>query len=100
MFRTHRLDTDARFSVGLETCHVAQHQTHLVRRFQTLHHLLVKLFTIFKEMIHRTLFTAGRHQRLDADGIRLDVITGFARQDHQLTHHVFTGEVNARIGFR
>ena len=98
MFRTHRLDADSRFSVGLETRHVAQHQPHLVRRLQTLYHLLVKLFTIFKEMIHRTFFTAGRHQRFDAYGIRFDIVTGLTRQDHQLTHHVFAGKVNARIG--
>ena len=33
------------------------------------------------------------------DSTRLNVIARFTREDHQLTHHVFTGQVNAWVGF-
>ena len=67
--------------------------------FQALEHLLVQLIAIFKEVIYGTFFTVRRNQRLHANLIRLDVIARFARQDNQLTHHVFTGKVDTWIGF-
>ena len=51
MFLTHRFDADARFAVGVETRHVAQHQSHFLGRFQTLQHLLVQLIAVLKEMV-------------------------------------------------
>ncbi|MNE49807.1 hypothetical protein D3C80_1443510 [compost metagenome] len=51
MLRTHRFHTHAGFTVGIKTRHVAQHQPHLLRGLQTLHHLVVQLITIFKEVI-------------------------------------------------
>ena len=99
MFRTHRLHAHARFTVRLEARHVTQHQAHLVSRFQTLHHLLIQLVAVLEEVIDGPFLAARRYQRLNAHLPRLNVVARFTRQDHQLTHHVFTGKVNARIRF-
>ena len=48
----------ARFTVGLETRHIAQHQPHLVCGFQTLQHLLVQFITVFKEVINGSFLAA------------------------------------------
>ncbi len=100
MIGAHRFHADTRFTVGIETRHVAQHQPQLLRRFKALHHLLIQLIGILKEVIHRAGLIAGRHQRLDAHLIGFDVIARFTREDHQLAHHVLAGEIDARIGFR
>ena len=38
-----------------------------------------------------------RHQRFHANLVRLNVIARLTRQNHQLTHHILTGEVDTRI---
>ena len=99
MFRANRFNTNASFAVSIKTRHIAQHQPHFTRRFQTLHHLLVQLIAILKEMVNRAFFTMRRHQRFHANLVRFDVVTRFTRQNHQLTHHIFAGKIYARIGF-
>ena len=42
----------------------------------------------------------GGHQRFYAHLIRLDVVARFSCQDHQLTHDVFPGKIDARVRFR
>ena len=100
MLFAHRFHADAGFTIGVKTRDVAQHQAHLARRFQTLQHLVVQRFTVLEEVINRALFAVGRHQGLHAHLIRFDVVTRLTRQNHQLTHNVFPGEIDARVRLR
>ena len=90
MFLTHGFYPDARFTVSIKTRHVTQHQPHLTGGFKALQHLFVQLFAVLKEVVNRALFAMRRNQLFHAHLIRLDIVTSFARQDHQLAHHVFT----------
>ncbi|CNT92975.1 Uncharacterised protein [Salmonella enterica subsp. enterica serovar Bovismorbificans] len=99
MFRTHRFNADARFAIGVETRHVTQHQPQFAGCLQTLHHLFIQRVAVFEKVIDRPFFTVRRHQRFYTHLIRLDVVSRLARQNHQLTHDIFSGKIDARIGF-
>ncbi|CUZ96533.1 Uncharacterised protein [Serratia marcescens] len=99
MLRTHRLHADPRLAVGVETRHVTQHQAHFAGGLKALLHLLVQRLAVLEELIDGALLAARRHQRLDPHLVRFDVVARFARQDHQLAHHILAGEIDPRIRF-
>ena len=54
----------------------------------------------FPEVFQRTFKEVIRYEKIFLHVFLFQLVSGLTRQDHELTDHVLTAQVDARIGFR